>query len=162
MNKRGAVTCATAPFLILFPQPEQYCQQCGQAGKVGTDDQQCGFERTEDGPEFLLAGPFAGLFPRAVVGRIRGSGGFGWGRSVGVGPTPLISAMVRPSSSKESCFLIFRTGGRLRNGRARPHAVWELRSCSARWRRGSGCGTCSLPAGWPGTGWSLAARCVPA
>ena len=80
-----------------------------------------------------------------------------WGRSVGAGPMPLISAMVRPSSSKSSRFLIFRTGGRPRNGPARPHAASALRSCSAPWHRGSGCGTCSRTAGWPGTGWSPAA-----
>ncbi len=152
------------PFLAILisvpPQQEKRGKQHAQTYKVGPGNQQRGLHHAQNGPELFLRGPFGGLLPRAVGARLRRRGRLarGGGRSVAAGAMSLISAMVRPSSSKSSCLLICHTGGRPRNGPARPHAAWVLRSCSARWRRGSGCGTCSRTADWPGTEWSPAAQ----
>ena len=147
---------------FLMPEGKQQRQQGQQAKQVDATNQQGSFQRTQDRPQALLTGQLGVFLPGTVsslLGLLRGGMAL-LGSQILSCSMPLISATVRPSSSKGSLCFIFRTGGTQHSGRVPPHAAAALRSCSARSHRGSGYGTCSPWAGWPGTEWSPAAQCA--
>ena len=151
---------------FLMPEGKQQRQQGQQAKQVDATNQQGSFQRTQDRPQALLTGQLGGLPPRDGQQPV-GAAARGYGPACGGAAARYCRAQChsyRPRCGrhpqKGSLCFIFHTGGTQHSGRVPPHAAAALRSCSARSHRGSGYGTCSPWAGWPGTEWSPAAQCA--
>ena len=98
---------------FLMPEGKQQRQQGQQAKQVDATNQQGSFQRTQDRPQALLTGQLGVFLPRdgqqPVGAAVRGV----WpclrrrGSQILSCSMPLISATVRPSSSKGSLCFIF-------------------------------------------------------